>query len=1015
MISILRTNRIGRLLLIVTILASCITTAQAARAWKPMLDGLRQRGFYDTALVYLEQMKADPNAPEAIKEVLDYEIGITLLTGSESLDRDPEETLDEAGAHFETFLAAHPHHPLAGKVRSHLANILLRRGRVLTEVTRQSELSQEKRAALLTEARAYYEKALPIYREAEKAANAELKKLGKPTSPELQEQVSQLQTDLLEAKLMGATCLFETAMTYPAEDEKRQKGLRNSAKEFESIYERYQGFLAGLYARLGQGRCLKESGDQKRAVELFESLLLLPGDSPVMSRLKQQAYQALIETLASPEVKRFADAAQWYQQWADSAQPTERSSPEGLQIEFEGGIACLQAAAILTKKDPKSQADRKRFLNTARRALLEVARTPGSYQEAARAKLADPLLGMDFEESEAADFASILKQGKLSLDRLTTMQKRLVFDRSLTAEQRDALNRQIADLRTEAFAHLHDALRRADSKTPIDQLNDARYYLAYLYLKDEQLPQAAVLGDFLVTHYPDHPQAKEAAAVALAAYADLTGESESPASKEIFNRKMIETAKRITAQWPEGPEAASAWTILIRSALMDHRLDRAREFLAKIPADSANRGNAELLLGRELWAETLRAMRKEKAGRPDEAKLSAMTAEAKKLLSDGIQRNVDANRIDPFLFASIVALAQIQLREGQTDQVIPWLENSTYGLLPLIKQAHPATANRAYRIEALKTALRAYIAHQDFAKAETTMDLLEKAILEPGADGQKQLNQIYVTLGRELEKILESLRTQGKPEELDRVTQAFEQFLDRIAGRSENASFQSLMWVGSTFFQMATTVEAQNRAAPLTQKYFAKAAGAFEAILARAKTDPAFLPNPNAGLAIRIRLAECFRRLKKYPEAMRLLVEVLRKRVALVDAQIEAAKTYEGWGSTPGNERRYLNAILGGQQIKKKDGSTTKLVWGWGKLSKLLARSPHNGDKFHQARFHLAYCRYRYAMTQTGPTREENLRRAHQDIEIIRRLHPDLGGSQWAARYNALDRKIKASQKKKSP
>src|SRR5690348_2920516 len=44
-----------------------------------LLQGMRERGYYDLALEYLEDLRKRPDAPADLKEVIDYEEGRALL------------------------------------------------------------------------------------------------------------------------------------------------------------------------------------------------------------------------------------------------------------------------------------------------------------------------------------------------------------------------------------------------------------------------------------------------------------------------------------------------------------------------------------------------------------------------------------------------------------------------------------------------------------------------------------------------------------------------------------------------------------------------------------------------------------------------------------------------------------------------------------------------------------------------------------------------------------------------
>ena len=93
----------------------------------------------------------------------------------------------------------------------------------------------------------------------------------------------------------------------------------------------------------------------------------------------------------------------------------------------------------------------------------------------------------------------------------------------------------------------------------IDQLNEVRYFLCWLYWEAGDYYQAAVLGDFLARRYPDHPAAAASAKLALASFERLQQAAAQAGGKpqdvEFEARKMAEIAEFMTRRWPDTPAA----------------------------------------------------------------------------------------------------------------------------------------------------------------------------------------------------------------------------------------------------------------------------------------------------------------------------------------------------------------------------------------------------------------------------------------------------------------------------
>ena len=118
-ISACRYRVAGTVWLIVFVSAS-VSGGEPARQF---LQGLRERGYYDTAVDYLNMMKTSQLAPVDLRETLLYDLGSTLIEASR-LQRDMalrEKQLDEARDALNRFVGMHPEHPLIDSANSQLA------------------------------------------------------------------------------------------------------------------------------------------------------------------------------------------------------------------------------------------------------------------------------------------------------------------------------------------------------------------------------------------------------------------------------------------------------------------------------------------------------------------------------------------------------------------------------------------------------------------------------------------------------------------------------------------------------------------------------------------------------------------------------------------------------------------------------------------------------------------------------------------------------------------------------
>lgn len=1045
--------------------------ASAAERWKPFLEGLRERGLHDMAMVYLDRMAADPNCPADLRAVLDYEAGITLMTGSRAspLTALREQALEDARGRFEKFLAEHPDHDLALLAGSQLANVLVERGRIRADRADSASILPEQKEKLLAEARGFYTQAHTAFAQARDRLAAALKKLpdagdtpGAATSsnraatvrergttadamagplphgrgseragrdPEGDGRGSeegtgedplvrqrQLEGDLLRTRLFLATAVYEIGMTYPAGNPERKAKLTEAAAAYHAVYkelaaDRPEPARAGLFARLWEGRCYRELGEDKKALDIFNELLESLGDAPGAREVATPTLVQTLETLVKPKVHQYTAAIEAYERWAKGLRGDEESSPDALSIKCLAGEAYLRQAATLKKAD----GDRSKMLKTARRLLRSASRIPGAHQADAKAKLLDPLLGDSGQSSdEPADFAAARDRAEAARDRMEAAELGGPSD-VLSDKKPDATARaeQVDRARDEAIRYYRLALSLATRETPIDELNLVRRNLAYLHWTRHDPYDAAVLGEFVARRHSEAAVARQAATIALVAYAELYNTSPTGPAKQFARQRMMAMAEYITERWPTGPEASDAWITLIHAAAVaEGNLDAALGYLAKLPADSSRRGEAEVLVGRVYWSRWADALRRDEGNRPDAKTIDGLLAEAQRLLASGIKRMAAEGQIDTSLVAAVHALAQIYLQQNQPAEAVKLLDDPTVGAMTLVRANHPAVAAKGYDVEICKTALRAYVAARQLDKAEAVMDTLEKRVAAAGdAQAAGRLTEIYLGLSRQLQDSLELLRAQQRNDEVAAAARGFETFLNRIADRKAGNTFASLAWVASTFADMGDRFDAGGRKlAPEAKKFYQRSLDVYDAILERCEKQPQFAPGEPAIDSVKVRSAHLLRRLGRYGEALRRLVDVLARRNRMVDAQIEAAYTYQDWATAGSVPDKYLDAIRGAVPARRKDGSRLNVVWGWGKLSSMILRSRSRPEAFHEARYNLALCRYEYAMTLANAAKKEMLAAAEKDITVTQLLNPALGGDARRRDYDLLMKKIQNAQ-----
>ncbi len=515
------------------------------------------------------------------------------------------------------------------------------------------------------------------------------------------------------------------------------------------------------------------------------------------------------------------------------------------------------------------------------------------------------------------------------------------------------------------------------------------------------------MGEFLAHHYPKSAGARQSAKIALAGYLQMYNGATKD-NRQFDAERMVGVAEYITKTWPGEAEADEAWMILGDIAIREQNLEKAAEYLSKIPETSPRRGQADLKAGQALWGAYLNSSQREPP--MEQADRDRILAQAQETLERGITRMREVlgeNEADYTLLASELSLAQIALVAGKPQVALDTLE-SEGGALALLEAGKPQAREGNFPQEAYKAALRAYVGVSDTDSAQTMMGKLDELVKGQGqnqAEAQRQLTRIYISLGRDVEQQVEVIsKDPNRKAEAATLVKAFSGFLDRIAGSSQGNTFSSLNWVAETFYRLGSAIDTGQTASATAKEYYQKSYDTYEKLAARSDV-------PEGGaLAIQIRQAKCLRRMAKYDAAQDILTKILMANNKMLEAQREAAYTYEEWAAAlaaGGDVKKgvdyYRYAMFGG---RKSRSTRQNIIWGWGRLASMVQRNTKYKDVFYESRYNLADCRYEQGFIQSGTEKAETLQLAKRDILITQRLSKDMGGEEWYAKFDLLLKKI---------
>lgn len=1011
-----------------------VSSTIAAEPAQDFLDTLREKDYHDMALVYLDKMSTSDLVTNQFKNMIGYNKAIVLIEMSRT-DRNTktrEAKLDQAQQLLEKFRADFPNNNEAMAASNQLGNLLVERARIKVQQAKETASTRDK---LNQDARDLYLKAETVF-EATREKTKEIleTRYGRVLDPKrdkiLIDQRNKLRTDYLQSQLLVAALSEEIADTFKPDSKEFTDRLTKAAKEYGAIYDKYRTRLAGLYARLYEARALQRLGKHDDAIAIFNELLDNPDDPAAFRTLKIKVFQLAAKSWLAK--KQYSVVVDKMAQFVTRVSTKEGRLPEWLELKLRLAEAHKLLADQLAEKNPTDKQVKISRLE-AKKLAFAVAREPGDFQSDARKLLADlPNVALpDEDEGEPTTFAEAREAGKEGLDLAQTarqsvalLTKRLATtkdeaNKAEIAKQLEAAKANIPEGTAQAIDNFQLALELADENTSIEDLNIVQYFLSYLHYSEGNFYEAATIGKFVAERYPGSSGARQCAKIAMASwikvYSDAKANNDPDLSFE--QTQVVSVAEYIADRWPNEPEAGDAINTLIPFAIREGELDKALGYLKLIPEDSLKRGQAELKTGQAFWGTFLQGsadVRKwENEGVPEGEDIAAKKAEledlkqkAQSTLADGVTRMRERGKISQTLATAVLSLSQIYVDTGQADKAVALLEDERIGALTLAKANSPAIAEaNGYTTEAYKTALRAYVSTLAEGDSDATIKKAKEVMAAmkaelSGPDGEKRLVSTYINLAQDLRKQMDIASGPTK----QALANGFEAFLGQVS--ADSSDLNVLQWVGETFYNIGGSFAEDPQTEKSAKPYFEKAIATYERILAKDAQDPKFIDD---GLEIqtRMRIAQSKRNLgghEDYKAAINAFEEILKKKPMMLNVQVEAAHTYQQWAKT-GKADLYKLAMGGARPGDDKKN----VIWGWGKISQLTARNEAFSSTFHESRYNLALCRFRYAEKETDAKKKlEYMKQAQRDIEITYKLYPNMGGKEF---FDSYDKLLKNVQK----
>jgi len=966
-----------------------ITPSTAGEPAADFLKRLRAAGYFDTAIAYLDRLDQYAGVEPTMLDAIALEKAQTFIdaAGSTRNAENRDELLLDAEEALRKFLeqSAHPRVPEA---RMQLGRLQMVRGLQLVAIQPDDEKRARARESFVAAAGTFD---LIVKQLRESLKEMQGAKIDADQNPDQAALRDRYRGEFLQALSSSGDARFEAAKTYPDPAKDGKTLLDEALVAYMDLSEKYDSYVQGAIAMVQRAKVQRTLGMAEQALDSYMRMLEQPEAEP-LRLAKYEAGSGMIELMLAEEPPRYQSAIDRGQQLREGARPNERNLPELQGLLFE-----LAKAYLVKSKDAENQqpAEVKRAESEGRQLLIRVSKVPGDYAEKANAMLSD--MGINLTEvadlptaddpeslSAALDGArellSVLDQLNQSIELLKSQQSQS----EETKTQIEQNEKQLADSRFLAIQLLRRGLALVSTGSDLELVNQARQMLAYLLYQQQQYRDASVVGYFLAMNAPSSDSGLRGGLVALNALQLQL--SEDPENQFALER-LENLGAFLSKTWPDEPDAAAAQGVLIKLALRGDRWEEAGELIAAMPA-GADKASFQRLMGQLLWNKSIQTRQD-----GDDAAADQYLESASKELKAGLE-GLASGLADGEAMKAALVLAKVALKKGDIQAAYDALENENYGPVPLLERQGSPDPN--FPAELYSVQLQVLVQRMT-AEGEDTTAILNRAtaVMEKlrdsiqGPDSQEQLTRIFILMARD---IRDQLAT-ASPGQKAKLIEAFRVFLDRIVGTTKDVA--TLQWVGQTLMDLAEASMATTGSQPnsLASSLLASASNTFKSLM---EQDGGDTP------VIRFQQGKALRLMGEYAEALNVLEGLLKEKSSMLDAQIEAALAYEEWASKapPAVQSRVYQAALAGA---RPDSNKKNVIWGWGKISQETSRNPRFQDRFFDARYHVALCRFLAGKAEKDAANKKLLiEKSVTDITRVAALYPELGGNMQRKKFDSL-------------
>lgn len=954
---------------------------------------LRNVGYFDTAIVYLDRAKSIEGIDESFVRAIPLEKAQTYI--EQALNTRSSDSRDEAFADAERtlqgFIESQSSHPRVSEARLQLGKLQMIRAAQLLAGTPSDDKVKQARTSYL-EAAKTFDAIVADLREKLKEIRGQ--KIDADSDPDAAARRDQYRFEFLQSQLNAADALKLAAKTFDNPAEKDKQGLEDARDRLAELNKIYFKYPPGAIALVHLGEIHELLGDQGAALDHYLRMLEEP-EVDVLRDAKFLAAAGVVRMKLASDPPKYQEAIDRTEAFANQIRPNEESTASVQEYRVALAKAYLAKAA----DDSLKKGEIGRAKSAGRDLLKAAKKIPGKHVEEVDAMLEE--MGIEPTKAELPT-AEPPKSFNDALETATTILEQAGEIESTIAllesqPQSDELEKQKADLNKQieqayqiGIQVLRGGLGMINSETDIESLNQARQILAYFLYQSKRHRETVVVGSFLAKSAPGTDVGLKGGLMALTSMQFLLGEVPEDENDGLL-RQLESLGKYLAKTWPDDPNAAAAQGLQIRLLLSKDDFDGAQKLIDEMGAGN-ERAEFKRLLGQLFWNQSIVARTEEN----DPEKSTALVTRAKKNLQEGLGE-IEGNLVEFEALQAALVLAKIYLIDDEHRQALGVLDHETYG--PIERATKLEDPSESFLGELYGSELKALVGvmlasddpGQYLDRMTSTMEKLRKAY--EGPEAQTKLTQTYMRLATDLKEQLDT----ATPAKKQKLTTAFLEMLKRVRDATEDQA--TLRWVGQTLMSLGESAMApgQTKASGQAAELMTQAIATFKTLDDQSNVTTAYLT------------AKAQRLSGEYKDALDTLQALLEKQPMMLEAQIEGAQAYESWAATlkPNTAYKAYRLALEGAR-KGKDGKN--VIWGWAeissKTSKNIRRSENFKEKFFQARYHVALCLY--LMGKSGK-RETDTKKAIKIIREAATLFPDLGGPESRGNYDALMKEAQRS------